>query len=224
MSLTNTGKADINSFMPNFIISLPIFFFCLVIHEFAHGFMAEKCGDSTARYLGRLTLNPMAHIDPFGTVMLPLLLYFMHSPVMFGWAKPVPINPLNFRNPRWDSLKVSLAGPGANILTAVSAGLILHGFSLAHLNPGIAGGILKFMILISLVLAIFNLVPVPPLDGSHILAALLPSHLAYKYESFQRYGFILIVILLYLGFFDNVVFPLAYLMTSLLIPGSMFFL
>lgn len=206
--------------MENLFIVLPIFFFCLVIHEYAHGLMAEKCGDSTARYLGRLTLNPLSHIDPVGTIIFPVLLVVMHSPFIFGWAKPVPINPYNFRNPRWDTVKVGLAGPGANIITALVSALLFRILAVAGpVNEAVAM-ILGGLILISLILAIFNLVPIPPLDGSHVLAGLLPARLAYKFERIQGFGFIIIIALMYLGFFNGVIFPLAYNIAGLLLPAG----
>lgn len=197
------------------ILSLVIFFFCLTIHEFAHGLMAEKCGDSTARYLGRLTLNPLAHIDPFGTVFLPLILIMTGSPFVFGWAKPVPINPYNFHHPRADSVKVGLAGPGANIMAAVFFAIIFRLIHYYNFAPLLFVEVLMNLVLLNLVLAIFNLIPVPPLDGSHVLASLLPSNLAYKYERLQSFGFIIIFILMFLGFFNRVIFPLAEFLTKL---------
>jgi Zn-dependent protease len=209
--------------MENILILLPIFLFCLVIHEYAHGVMAEKCGDSTARYLGRLTLNPIAHIDIFGTIILPLLLILTRSPFVFGWAKPVPINPLNFRNPRWDTVKVGLAGPGANIMTAIVCAGILRAMQAGGIDLGILGGVLVYMVIVSLVFAFFNLVPVPPLDGSHVIAGFLPARMAYIYEStMQRYGIILIFALMWLGFFSRIVFPLAYGVAFLLLPKGAF--
>ncbi len=206
--------------MENLFIVLPIFFFCLVVHEYAHGLMAEKCGDSTARYLGRLTLNPLSHIDPVGTIIFPVLLVVMHSPFVFGWAKPVPINPYNFRNPRWDTVKVGLAGPGANILTALVSALIFWILIKVGMVNEAVIMVLGSLILISLILAIFNLVPIPPLDGSHVLAGFLPARLAYKYERIQGYGFIIILALMYLGFFSGFVFPLAYKIARLLLPAG----
>lgn len=209
--------------MENILISLPIFFFCLVIHEYAHGMMAEKCGDSTARYLGRLTLNPIAHIDLFGTIILPLILIMSGSRFVFGWAKPVPINPHNFHNPRWDTVKVGLAGPGANIAAALISAGILHAILAAGMDPGILGGILVMLVVINLVFAFFNLVPVPPLDGSHVIAGFLPARMAYTFEStMQRYGIILIFALMWLGFFERIIFPLAYGVAYLLLPKGIF--
>lgn len=209
--------------MENILISLPIFFFCLVIHEYAHGMMAEKCGDSTARYLGRLTLNPIAHIDIFGTIILPLILIMSGSRFVFGWAKPVPINPHNFRNPRWDTVKVGLAGPGANIVTALVCAGILRAVLAGGLDPGIFGGILVMLVVINLVFAFFNLVPIPPLDGSHVIAGFLPARMAYGFEStMQRYGMILIFALMWLGFFERVIFPLAYGVAYLILPQGIF--
>lgn len=209
--------------MENILIALPIFLFCLVIHEYAHGIMAEKCGDSTARYLGRLTLNPVAHIDIFGTIILPLLLIITKSPFVFGWAKPVPINPYNFRNPKWDTVKVGLAGPGANILTAIVSAGILRALLAGGIDPGIFGSILGLLVVVNLVFAFFNLVPVPPLDGSHVISGFLPARMAYAYETtMQRYGIILVFVLMWLGFFNSIVFPLAYNVAALLLPKGAF--
>ncbi|MDD5491894.1 MAG: site-2 protease family protein [bacterium] len=210
--------------MENFLISLPIFFFCLVIHEYAHGLMAEKCGDSTARYLGRLTLNPLAHIDIIGTIIVPLMLWMMtNGKFVFGWAKPVPINPLNFHNPKWDTVKVGLAGPGANILTAIICAGILRAMIAGGMDPGILGGIFGVLVIFSLVFAFFNLVPVPPLDGSHVITGFLTARMAYVYEStMRRYGIILIFALMWLGFFNSIIFPLAYKVAFLLLPKGAF--
>ncbi|MDD5260163.1 MAG: site-2 protease family protein [bacterium] len=209
--------------MENILISLPIFFFCLVIHEYSHGKMAEWCGDNTAKYLGRLTLNPVAHIDLFGTIILPLILIMSGSRFVFGWAKPVPINPHNFRNPKWDTVKVGLAGPGANIAAALVSAGILRAILAGGMDPGILGGILIMLVVINLVFAFFNLVPVPPLDGSHVIAGFLPARMAYTFEStMQRYGIILIFALMWLGFFERIIFPLAYGVAFILLPKGAF--
>ena len=179
---------------PHFSVQIVVLFFSIVVHESAHGWMAERCGDNTARLMGRITLNPLAHIDPFGTILFPLLLYFMGLPII-GWAKPVPINPNNFYHPRQDTIKVGIAGPGSNILVAVTSVVLVwilrflplgaFKFSIIHL--------LMFMVFINLLLAVFNLLPVPPLDGSRIVSGMLPPHLAYKYDRLAPYGFIIII-------------------------------
>lgn len=151
---------------------LPIFLIAVVIHEYAHGWVAYKLGDTTAKNAGRLTLNPLAHIDPIGTVILPLMLVLTGSPIVVGWAKPVPINFSLLRRPKQDMLWVSIAGIAANILMAFVLSLLLR-MGLFPLNS--YGWIfLNYGILINLVLAVFNAIPVPPLDGSKIVLGLLP--------------------------------------------------
>ncbi|MEQ1531440.1 MAG: site-2 protease family protein [Methylococcales bacterium] len=177
---------------------LPVVF-AITVHEVAHGWMAKKMGDNTASMLGRLTLNPIKHIDLIGTIILPGLLLMTFSGFIFGWAKPVPVDPRNFKNPRRDMALVAVAGPVANLLMALGwallariGGLIGAEFiSLPFIYTGIAG------ISINLVLALLNLLPIPPLDGSRILTGLLPSYWAWQYNRFERFGFILLLILLY---------------------------
>lgn len=187
------------------LFSLSAFFIAIVVHEFSHAFVAYKLGDATARMTGRLTLNPLAHIDPFGTILLPVILIALRSPVLFGWAKPVPINFSNLKNPKKDMIWVGLAGPLSNLLVAFATALLL--------KAGLGGSsaalpFLQYLILINVVLAVFNLVPIPPLDGSRVLMGLLPNPLAYRLATLEPYGFILIFALLYLGFFEKILWPL----------------
>ncbi|MBL7196888.1 MAG: site-2 protease family protein [Candidatus Omnitrophica bacterium] len=186
----------------NIIFSLILFFLAVVIHEFAHGWMAYKLGDPTAKYSGRLTLNPIAHIDPIGTIALPLFLVITGSPILFGWAKPIPVNFLGLRNPKKDMIWVGLAGPGANILLAIVISLIIK-LKMIFLPLQV----LEYFMLLNLVLATFNLIPIPPLDGSRVVMGLLPPKLAYQYMRLERFGFIIIVIMLYLGLFQLIVWP-----------------
>src|SRR3989344_5977767 len=155
------------------LISLVILVFSAILHEVAHGFVADRFGDPTARLMGRLTLNPKPHIDPMMTIFLPLLLLFSGSPVIFGGAKPVPVDPYNFREGRKDMALVSLAGPGTNIILAVSAALLIRLFSVIAPIDFVLY-FLGIVVHINLLLAIFNLLPIPPLDGSKIVALLLP--------------------------------------------------
>jgi len=168
----------------------------LTFHEFGHAWVALKCGDDTARLQGRVSLNPIVHIDPVGTVLLPLLMIFLPfgvSRFMIGWAKPVPVNPYNLRHPRSDDILVTMAGPAMNlILAAVLVGLA-KGAVLIHQEP-VAGICLNFASL-SLLLCFFNLIPIPPLDGSHILRNL--SNMSWDtYANFARYGFIAVIVVL----------------------------
>ncbi|MFC1645610.1 site-2 protease family protein [Candidatus Omnitrophota bacterium] len=191
----------------NIIFSLLLFFLAVVIHEFAHGWMAYKLGDPTAKYSGRLTLNPIAHIDPIGTIALPLFLVVTGSPILFGWAKPIPVNFLGLHNPKKDMIWVGLAGPCANILLAIIISIIIK-LKMVFLPLEI----LEYFMLLNLVLATFNLIPIPPLDGSRVVMGLLPSKLSYKYMQLERFGFIIIVIMLYMGLFQLIVWPIVSLL------------
>ncbi|MDH5173784.1 MAG: site-2 protease family protein [Elusimicrobiota bacterium] len=199
-------------------VALVIFFFAIVIHECAHAWMASRCGDNTARYAGRITLNPLPHIDPIGTIILPLLLILSRSSFVIGWAKPVPINPLNFNNPRADLVRVGAAGPLSNIGLAIGSSFLVWIFS--YLPVGEIKNsiiiILLFSVLINLLLAVFNLLPIPPLDGSQILSGLLPDHLARRYETISRYGFIIIFLLLLTGLLWAIILPIVQFLYSLL--------
>jgi Zn-dependent protease len=187
------------------LISLLVFFSAIVVHEFSHAFVAYKLGDMTAARSGRLTLNPLAHIDPFGTILLPVFLIAVRSPVLFGWAKPVPIDFSALKNPKKDIIWVGLAGPAANLLLALLATLVVKSGAISGAAmTQIAGHI----ILINVILAVFNLIPIPPLDGSRIVMGLLPVPLAIRYASIERYGFIILFALLYLGLFNVIIWPI----------------
>ena len=166
----------------------------VVVHEVSHGYAALFFGDETARHQGRLTLNPLKHLDLTGSVIVPLLLIISGSGFVFGWAKPVPINPYNFRNRKWAEVIVALAGPLSNISLAVIFGLLIRfGDYFGILSPSflyIAG----YVVLINLVLAIFNLIPIPPLDGSHLLFSFLSERYVHLKETLQRFGFVFILI------------------------------
>jgi len=156
---------------PLFLIAILIF--SVVIHEVSHGAAANYLGDPTAKYAGRLTLNPIKHLDPIGSVLVPLFLVLMRSPFLIGWAKPVPVNPYNFSDQKYGSAKVALAGPGSNLAVALFFGLTLRFLPVITATPGLEF-ILSYIVLINILLAIFNLLPIPPLDGSHILFTFLP--------------------------------------------------
>ena len=198
----------------SFIITLSIFFLAVIIHEYAHGWVAWKLGDPTAKAAGRLTLNPLAHIDPVGTIFLPLMLLVMHSPVVFGWAKPIPVNFHSLKNPKKDMVWVGLAGPAANIIFALLLAFILKFFTLTGSHLFVA--LLSSGIIINLVLAVFNMLPIPPLDGSRVMMGLLPRDLAMRYATLERYGFIIIFGLLFLGIIGSVIWPLVMFLAQLL--------
>jgi Zn-dependent protease len=185
---------------------LPILLFSVVIHEIAHGFVAWKLGDPTARELGRLTLNPLPHIDPVGSVLVPLISLAAAGHVFIAWAKPVPVNPARFGHPRRDSILVSVVGPLSNLVLAfVCAGSVI---ALAYLSRSLGGGtppvaaeLLQFLMTMfyggmymNVVLAVFNMLPLPPLDGSHVLAAALPARAAQRYMSVGFLGVILFLL------------------------------
>lgn len=184
------------------IFSLIILLFSVMAHELAHGYVAYSLGDPTAKYEGRLTLNPLKHLDPFGSIILPILLFIAGSPVLFGWAKPVPVNPYNFSDKKWGEFKVSFAGPASNFLIAIIFGLILRfaPSALLYSNPGI-GIALTYIVSMNIWLAIFNLIPVPPLDGSWILFSFLSDKFFQVKNFLRQYGMIIIIFLILFGSF-----------------------
>jgi Zn-dependent protease len=189
------------------IFSIIAFIIAIAAHEMAHALAANKLGDNTAKLAGRMTLNPAAHIDPFGTVVLPLLLVITRFPVVFGWAKPVPVNPANFDSPRKGMMITSAAGPAANFVTAGVFAVFLRLTVLGILFPPGWGMFFVYGVLINMVIGLFNLIPVPPLDGSNILAGLLPLEAARRYMKISRYGFVIVIALLSLGLFERVMMP-----------------
>lgn len=192
---------DINT-LTGKLIFLVILVFSAILHEIAHGFVAEKLGDPTARLMGRLTLNPKSHIDPFMSILLPLLLIISGSPIVFGAAKPVPVDPFNFREPKKDMAIVSLAGPGTNVLIAIAAAILIKilGFIMLSTGPNLILDIISSLagifVYVNLLLAIFNLIPIPPLDGSKIFALLLPQKESAVYLSIGSIGIFIIFFLL----------------------------
>lgn len=191
---------------------LPVIF-AITVHEVAHGWVAKKRGDPTAFMLGRLTLNPIKHIDLLGTIILPGLLLISGTGFIFGWAKPVPVDTRNFKNPKKDMAIVAVAGPISNLLMALGWALVIRlgvvigveAVSLPLIYAGVAG------ISINLVLALINLIPIPPLDGSRIMTAILPNKWAWHYNRLERFGFIILMVLLYtniLGYLLN--YPMSF--------------
>ncbi|MEK7162025.1 MAG: site-2 protease family protein [Patescibacteria group bacterium] len=188
----------------NILITFIILIFSAIVHEVSHGLMAERLGDDTAREEGRITLNPIPHIDPFGSILLPLVLLTLGSPIIFGAAKPVPVNFNNLRDPKKGMALVSLAGPLSNFALAL---VLVLPIKLGLANE-ISYPILVQAILINLVLGTFNLVPIPPLDGSKILASLAPDFWMQKILSLERYGFLLVLVFLYLGWLNYLLVPI----------------
>lgn len=187
---------------PEFLaLSIVILLFSVIVHEVMHGLVARKFGDHTAEKMGRLTLNPLPHIDPVGTILLPGLLILSGSPILFGWAKPVPVNPLNFRNLKRGELMVSAAGVLSNFGLAAAAAIIYHILNvLPQTFPFLLGALLRFTVTINLVLGVFNLFPIPPLDGSKVLLSQLPYNLAKQYQRLEPYGILILLIFLMIPF------------------------
>ncbi|MBM3323291.1 site-2 protease family protein [candidate division WOR-3 bacterium] len=199
------------------LLSAPAILFGLTIHEFSHGYVAWLLGDPTARMMGRLTLNPLKHLDPVGTIALFLF--------RFGWARPVPINPTYFRHPTRDLAISSLAGPGSNLLTAALAGIVVRVLDLAHVT-GFPLLLASYFVIFNLILCFFNLIPIPPLDGSRLLYHLLPRDLAERFAGLERYGFIILIGIIFVGQFTGVSLFSIYLeplvrLFSLLFAGRM---
>ncbi len=206
-------------FISELIIMAPPLLLALTFHEVAHGYVAYRLGDPTAKSLGRLSLNPLKHLDPIGTIA-----FFF---IRFGWAKPVPVNPRYLKNPKKDMLWVALAGPVTNLILAVLSAIIAKGLWLgASLMPYSTIGeallvplshMLIASVWINLVLCIFNFLPIPPLDGSRILTGLLPNKLAAKYVQLERYGFIIVLILAFTGVLSKVIIPVTTFARNLLL-------
>lgn len=195
------------------IIQLFALFLAIVPHEVAHGYVAWKLGDPTARQARRLTLNPLAHIDPFGSIILPLMLLWMHSPVLFGWAKPVPFNPAYFRDPRRGIMLVGAAGPLANFVLASLTALLYRALALPD---GIFAAFLGYLCITNVFLGIFNLIPIPPLDGSRVVMGFLSAEGLRFYQRLEPFGFFIIIALLWLDALDRVVAPAAFFLFRLL--------
>ncbi len=198
------------------LLAVPILL-AVTVHEVAHGWVADKLGDPTARLAGRLTLNPFKHLDPIGTLVFVITR-------MVGWAKPVPVNPYNLRNPQRDMIWVAAAGPAANILLASGFALIYHifnnwlDFSVGPVTTPVVA-VAQLGVYINLGLATFNILPIPPLDGSNILMGILPRNLAIQYERITPYGFIILLILIFTNLVSTVLFPIINTMADLLLKG-----
>ena len=194
-----------------YVLQISILIFSVIVHEVAHGYIAYKCGDNTAKLLGRLTLNPIPHIDIFGSIILPLCLMLFHAPV-FGWAKPVPVNTRYFKKYKKDVILVSIAGVSANFLLAIIASIVMFIIRLTLTNEMSVlvsvHYILQYIVVINVVLGVLNLIPIPPLDGSRVFFFMLPKELAYKYSKLEPYGFFIIFALLAVGILDKILVPI----------------
>lgn len=206
-----------NTYMDSILVSifqLTVLLFSIIIHEVSHGFMALKLGDDTAKNAGRLTLNPLKHLDPVGSVIVPLLLYISRSSILIGWAKPVPYNPnLLHKDYKHGPLKVALAGPASNLIVAAIFGLIIR-LTFSFLDP-FAIMLLSYIVFLNSLLAIFNLLPIPPLDGSAIITAILPRRYSLVVQNLGFNG--IIIVFLFLALFSGFIFGAASSISGLLI-------
>ena len=192
-----------------FTISIIPVLLAITVHEAAHGYAAKHFGDKTAYFLGRITLNPIKHIDPIGTVVIPGMLLLLSAPFLFGWAKPVPVNFSNLNNPKKDMMWVALAGPASNLVMAIIWAIILGLFKSSGASYTLfIIGMAQVGIMINLVLMLLNLLPIPPLDGGRMAVSLLPSPWSYKLASIERYGMFILIFLIVSGLLSAILLPL----------------
>ena len=207
-----------------FILMIVPLLFAVTLHEVAHGYAALRFGDHTAKMAGRLSLNPIRHLDPFGSVLIPALLVFSGSPILFGYAKPVPVNFYNLRNPELGTFVVSIAGVAVNLVCAVIGGIAFQAVAFLGQITGmgpvmiVIAQLLYAFVFINIILAVFNMIPIPPLDGSKVLSVLLPPDAREAYERIGSFGIIILLVLLMSGalgvLIRNIVFPLTRFLTG----------
>ena len=199
------------------LFQIVVLIYSVVIHELSHGLMANSLGDSTAKHLGRLTLNPFKHLDMFGSVLLPLFLFFVRSPFIFGYAKPVPYNPANLTDSKYGPAKVALAGPASNLALALLFGLSYR-FMPDVFSTSLVPQLFSFIVLLNLILAVFNLFPIPPLDGNWLLMSFLPARFNRLKVALYRYN--LVLLLIFLLFIFPIVLPLIYSLFRFIVGGG----
>ncbi len=221
MDLYNSPMGNLDIIQKIAVLALPVLF-AITVHEAAHGWMANRLGDATARMLGRITMNPMKHIDPLGTVLLPLMM-FLFAGFLFGWAKPVPVTYGNLNNPKRDMGLVAMAGPGVNLIMALIWSLLVKiGVEITAISPWV-GVPLIYMgsagVMINVVLMVLNLMPILPLDGGRVLASLLPPKYAVAYSQLEPYGMVLVILLLVTGILGKVMWPIIHFVINIL-PAS----
>ena len=209
--------------MQIFVASIIPVLLAITVHEAAHGYAAKHFGDKTAFFLGRITLNPLKHIDPVGTILLPgfllLIAYYQKSPIfLFVWAKPVPVNFSNLRNPKKDMMWVALAGPASNFIMAILWAMLLSLFVSSDMSYALfIVSMAKVGIMINLVLMLLNLIPIPPLDGGRIAISFLPNPWAYRMAELERYGMFIVIFLFFSGFLSNFLWPMVRFFQNLLV-------
>ena len=204
---------NINTIIQQIILLAPPFLFALTLHELAHGYVAYRLGDPTAKNAGRLTLNPLKHLDPLGVIAFIIM--------KIGWAKPVPVNPNYFRDPQKGMLLVALAGPAANVVIAIASAILAKFFVMLPFLPIFIlqplVGMLVASVWINIMLAVFNCLPIPPLDGSKVLMGLLPPRMVYQYSKLEPFGFILLLVLFYTGIIPRLIMPIIQFSNNLLL-------
>jgi len=204
--------------MQIFVASIIPVLLAITVHEAAHGYAAKHFGDKTAFFLGRITLNPLKHIDPIGTILIPGALLLLNAPFLFGWAKPVPVNFSNLRNPKKDMMWVALAGPASNFFMAIIWVILLNFTQSNQVNYSLfISGMCQVGIMINLVLMLLNLLPIPPLDGGRMAVSLLPNPWSYKLASLERYGMFILLFMIMSGLLTVILLPLLRFFQNLLV-------